>query len=519
MVLLDSFSLRLKIVILGIALATALVGVLFVLYSLDARARTVTAYVEKARAICLTAESVREGMEQKWAQGLFNADDMRAWSQQGPEGMARMLAAVPVVAAWEAAMAQAEAGNYTFKVPKHFPRNPNNEPDSLEARALGKMAAGNLSEYHEIDRDLNAVRYFRPVRLSGTCMMCHGDPAQSQEFWGNDQGRDPTGAKMENWKEGENHGAFEVIQSLDEADRQLASALTMAGGVVLAGLGLMALAFFMVISRSVERPIARLTAEMFAGAHQVASASAQVAQTSQTMSAGAAEQAASLAHIAPSEMASATRQDAANAGRADALAKETQVAAEEGSTSVKRMSEAIHRIKISSGEMAKINRSINEIAFQTNLLALNAAVEAARAGEAGNSFAVVAEEVRKLAKRSAEAAQNTAQLIEHAEASAEHGVRTSDEVAASFQEIADRVRRMNDIISNVSQSSNAQATRIEEINQAMVQIDRVVQSNAANSEQSASASEELSAQAKELEHITERLVAVIKGEGRQQPGQ
>jgi methyl-accepting chemotaxis protein len=511
---LHKMSLRFKIVLIGLGLATALVGVLFVLYGIEARRNTVAAYVEKARAICLTAESVREGMEEKWAQGLFRTEDLRKWSEQGPEGLDLILASVPVVSAWEAAMAKAEAGNYLFKVPKHQPRNPKNEPDELEARALEAMKSEGLEEYYEIDGDMNAVRYFRPVVLSETCMMCHGDPATSEQLWGNSDGLDPTGAQMENWNVGSIHGAFEVIQSLDEADRALATSLSIAGAVVAIGLAMMAMSFLLVIWRGVERPIALLTSEMFEGAKQVSSASDQVANSSTFMAQGASQQAAALEETSASldEMASETRVDAEHTSQADELARETRDAAEAGSTSVKRMSEAIHQIKGSSEEMAKIISSIDEIAFQTNLLALNAAVEAARAGEAGKGFAVVAEEVRSLAQRSAEAARNTARLIEQAGESAENGVRTSDEVVTSFNTIAERVQRLDTLITEVSQSSSARATRIDEINGAMRQIDEVTQSNAASSEEAASASEELSAQARELEGLVQRLVAVVKGD-------
>jgi methyl-accepting chemotaxis protein len=138
-------------------------------------------------------------------------------------------------------MVNSDEGDYEFKVPKFQPRNPDNEPDELEARALKKIKAEDLSEYYVHDQAANTIRYFRPVKLTESCLNCHGDPATSQELWGNSQGLDPTGSRMENWKVGDIHGAFEVIQSMDEADAAFQAALIKMAAVILVGLVVMAL--------------------------------------------------------------------------------------------------------------------------------------------------------------------------------------------------------------------------------------------------------------------------------------
>ena len=508
----SSWSLRRKIVVLGVILPTLLLAVLFSMYYIQFQRNTIDSVVQKARAICLTSESIREGMEHKWAMGMFTPEMLRTWIENGEKDKA--LAAVPVVSSWEAAMLKAQEGGYEFKVPKIMPRNPANEPDELEKRALDVMEANQSNEYFEVDKSRNAVRYFRAVRLSETCMLCHGDPATSKTIWGNDKGQDGLGGPMENWKVGEIHGAFEVIQSLDSADQALRASVAMGGLVVLIGLALLAAIFVWAIVRAVERPVSRLVSSLYEGSRQVMAASQQVAESSQHMAEGATSQASSLEETSASleEMSSVTRRNADGAMQVNTMATEAREAAERGRTAMDRMVETIGEIRNSSNETAKIMRTIDEIAFQTNLLALNAAVEAARAGDAGKGFAVVAEEVRNLALRSAEAARSTASLIEGAQTNAERGVAVSQEVAAILGNIVESVRKVAQLVADVSRASQEQAQGIDQVNHAVADMDKVTQSNAASSEEAAAASEQLSAQAKELEDMVGVLVRIVSGD-------
>jgi methyl-accepting chemotaxis protein len=236
---------------------------------------------------------------------------------------------------------------------------------------------------------------------------------------------------------------------------------------------------------------------------QVASASDQISGGAQTLANGASEQASSIEEISSSieEMSSMTKQNAENSNKATILVSEARTAAGDGDASMKRMAEAIGRIKASSDNTAKIIKTIDDIAFQTNLLALNAAVEAARAGEAGKGFAVVAEEVRSLAMRSADAAKSTAEKIEESVKSADSGVAITEEVAKSLGDIVDRTEKMGELIGEIAAASNEQALGIEQVNKAVAQMNEVTQSNAANSEESAAAAEELSGQAAELSNM------------------
>jgi methyl-accepting chemotaxis protein len=233
------------------------------------------------------------------------------------------------------------------------------------------------------------------------------------------------------------------------------------------------------------------------GAEQVASASAQIGDGSQGLSQIASEQASSLEEVSSSlqEMASMADQNASNAREARSLTEAARTDAAKGVKSMDQLSQAIERIKSSSDDTAKIVKTIDEIAFQTNLLALNAAVEAARAGDAGKGFAVVAEEVRNLAMRSAEAAKNTAALIEESVRNSEQGVTIQTEVLRNLEAIEQDVDRVTEVVSEIAAASEQQSLGVQQVNQAVEQMNGLTQQNAANSEESASAAQELASQA------------------------
>ncbi|MDH4320686.1 MAG: methyl-accepting chemotaxis protein [Desulfobulbaceae bacterium] len=513
MIDLKNLALRGKIVSIGILLPTVLLLVLFKMYSDEGKEKSLQSYADKARAICLTAEATRMEMEDKWKLNVFNQPQLREYAESGQHD--KMLAMVPVFSSWQAAMRKADEGGYTFKVPKFSPRNPKNQPDEFEARVLKLLTEKNLDEYYEVDEQQNAVRYFRAVRLTETCMLCHGDPATSQELWGNDQGLDPTGAKMEGWQTGQIHGAFEVIQSLAVADQQLATSITNASKVVLIGLLLMGIFFAVfvvrIVSNSVIKPITRIIGDMSNGAANMLDAANLVASSSHRLAEGAADQASSLEETAASleEMSAMTKSNAENVSQTSNMAESVRTSAETAQHSMERMLEVINKIKTSSDETATIVKTIDQIAFQTNLLALNAAVEAARAGEAGAGFAVVADEVRSLAMRSAESSRNTTTLIEESQKNADDGVKAAEEVKVILTEIVDGVKKVSALAQEIAVASDEQAHGVNQINQAVAQVDKVTQANASVSEETASASEELSGQARELNETVNHLARIV----------
>jgi len=262
--------------------------------------------------------------------------------------------------------------------------------------------------------------------------------------------------------------------------------------------------------RSILKVLSGVSDNLHAGAQQTTAAATQVSTASQSLAQGATEQAASLEETSASleEISSMTKRNAENAQRAKDLAGHARQAADTGVTDMTAMKTAMSEIKGSSDDIAKIIKTIDEIAFQTNILALNAAVEAARAGEAGAGFAVVADEVRNLAQRAAQAAKETAAKIETAIDKTHQGVEISNKVAVSLEAIVTRTREVNELVVEIASASLEQNQGISQVTQAVAQMDQVTQSNAASAEESASAAEELNAQAHALEGVVSELLTL-----------
>ena len=265
------------------------------------------------------------------------------------------------------------------------------------------------------------------------------------------------------------------------------------------------------IVRRTNRVLATVAEQLGAGADQTAAAAGQVSSASQSLAEGASEQAASLEETSASleEISSMTKRNAESANQAKQLSNQTRQAAETGAASITEMQQAMGAIKESSASIAKIVKTIDEIAFQTNILALNAAVEAARAGEAGAGFAVVADEVRSLAQRSAQSAKETAGKIEESVVRSEHGVHISEKVAQSFGEIVAKARHVDELVAEIATASTEQSQGIGQVSTAVAQMDKVTQSNAAGAEESASASEELNAQAEVMRESVRELQSLV----------
>lgn len=311
-------------------------------------------------------------------------------------------------------------------------------------------------------------------------------------------------------------------------------------GLIVGG-GIIGTLIALFMTRGITGSVRYLADQLNAGSHQTAAAASQVSAAGASLAEGATEQAASLEETSSSleEMSSMTRRNADSAQKAKGLADQARIAAEGGVQNMHNMNisvgairesgeemrQAMSAVKASNDEVAKIIKTIDEIAFQTNILALNAAVEAARAGEAGMGFAVVADEVRNLAQKSAQAARETATKIEGSVRQTEAGVRVSDkvleklqdvhtqsgQVEVSLQGIMNQTREVDNLVAEIAAASVEQNTGIEHINQAVSQMDKVTQTTAANAEESAAAAQELTAQAEMTKGLAGELLALVDG--------
>ncbi len=281
---------------------------------------------------------------------------------------------------------------------------------------------------------------------------------------------------------------------------------------------------FIVIStiiKDITESINEITRDLDSSANQVAAASTQLQTVGQKLAEGSTEQASSIQETSATleESSSMIHQNNQNTIQAATLAKQSKEFAFRSNIKMKDMMGSMNKLKKSSSEIGNIIKVIEEIAFQTNILALNAAVEAARAGEAGRGFAVVAEEVRNLAQRSAQAAKDTALIIESNIDLSEQGVTIADEVNRSLEEIDIQTKKVSELLDEISVASAEQTQGIEQINKAIFQMEAVIQANASTANESAAASQELSAQTLSMKDIVHRLYAIVQGDNTNSPVQ
>ncbi|MDX9754173.1 MAG: methyl-accepting chemotaxis protein [bacterium] len=526
--------------------------------------------IERARGLTAFCEQIRTYI------GKMNQDqvfDMEALHKSFEEDLAqgkkydqtRVYRTIPVVASWTAVQEKADELGYEFRVPKNQPRNLRNQPrpgveqaavNFLEGigsvdeitKAGGKVVYPvNPAEAHQTGelgilhigtetlnaaegggkQEINAVRFFRAIRLTQDCLSCHGSPQGEKDI---------VGFAKEGWKDGEIHGAFEIIAPLQTLDRQIAGAAWMQFSIAIGGLLLGFGVIIALLTMAVKTPLSRLNAmlrdiaegegdltkelhiqsedeigqlsrqfnqfvkqlraligDIDTASQQVAASSGELAASSQHLASSTTEQSASLeiTREAIQNLVESINKNAEHARKTNEL---TNQSAEEASSGGEAVLETVVAMRQITDKIA----IIDDIADQTNLLALNAAIEAARAGEMGKGFAVVAVEVRKLAERSQHAAKEINDL-------SRISVQKAETAGQMIQKMVPAIQHVSELMNQIAETCDAQTRDANAIQESVVQIDLATQQNSATSEESASASEELSAQSQILQDLVNRF--------------
>lgn len=467
----------------------------------DIRTKAIEAIVSKSSGIVMMAEAGRDEMAKKMKSGVIKPFDQLNASN--------IMEAVPVITSIQMAASKAKEANFTFRVPKVAPRNPQNAPNDQEKSVLEELSRSNLTEKIIIEAD--NVKYFRPIRLTSECLYCHGDPVG---------GKDVTGGTKEGWREGEIHGAFEIISSLKETNEAVTKAKWHVIWVTLGTLAVIASVCVYLLQSGVVRPlrevnafidkvasgdlsskieahnndeIGNMVSKMSAMTGRLNAMFREITQSSNTLhsassSLGTAAESftrnsndtynktlsvASAAEEMSANMATvaaATEQAATNitmvsnateemTSTINNIARSTEKAQTITKTAVKEAnsaSEKVDELGRAAVEIGKVTEAITEISEQTNLLALNATIEAARAGDAGKGFAVVANEIKELAKQTAGATGEIKNRVSSIQESTEATVK-------QIQQITQVINEVNLIVTSIVTAVEEQSATTKEI--------------------------------------------------------
>jgi len=490
-----------------------------------------------------------------------------------PYNESRIFGTIPVVAGWTAAQEAAEREHIDFRVTSYEARNKENEPakDSFEGKLLtdltSQVKAGGDEMIHRIDESTNELHFMRAIRLEQECMLCHGDPADSLSG----DGKDVLGFTMENWEPGYMHGSYHVVLPLEVMDEQVAGFIT--GGLmwtvpmIIAATGLLIIVLRLMLGKPIRNLIDRIKdiaqgdgdltqrievkskdeigqlggfvnefilkihdviSEVAGSAHEVAGAATEIAASSEEIASGMSEQSSQITQIssAVEEMSASIIEVARKSGEAANDANESGRVAEDGGSVVREtvvgmnsIADAVSAGAASVAELGKrgeqigeIIAVINDIADQTNLLALNAAIEAARAGEHGRGFAVVADEVRKLADRTTKATEEiglsiqaiqteTGEAVSKMNAGTEQvsvGVEKATEAGKSLEKIVAGAQNVAGNIQSIAAAAEQQSAAAEEVSRNIESITAVTAQSTEGAQQAAQAATQLSGKAEEL---------------------
>lgn len=467
--------------------------------------------INRSKAVLSRLEKMQDfvAMQGGLKTAIKAAKEKHPDAQLSEETKNQLLVQVPIYSTLVTGESGSKEEGYTFRIFSAEPRNEKYKATADETKIYDRFLKDEkLNEL--IESDSNNVVVYRPIKVSEKqgCLSCHGDPAQSP--WGN--GKDIFGYKMENWKDGHLHAIVSISQSKNDAKAAIMDAFFWILGSGLFGLVVSILFSIWFLKRTLGN-LNEVNKELNIVSQELLRSGEQIGSSSRSLSQSASEAAASIEQTSTSteEVSSMIKLNADNSVQAKELAKVCTEQAKQGNEKVGQLILSMDEISQSSKKIEEITNVIDDISFQTNLLALNAAVEAARAGEQGKGFAVVAEAVRTLAQRSSQSAKEISGLIHESVEKIQNGYHLAQESGQYLTKIVEAVEKVNSLNSEIANASQEQSVGMDAINKAVIELDKVTQDNAANAEETASASQSLSEQAGLLLKQMESLNKVVKG--------